>query len=35
VDETALAHDAQEVGFEGGHFSFPESTGRQAPAWQV
>jgi hypothetical protein len=25
VDEAALAHDAQEVGFEGEHFSFPEN----------
>ncbi len=26
VDETALAHRAQEIGFEGGHMFFPEST---------
>ena len=28
VDETALAHDAQEIGLEGGHCSFPKAPGR-------
>jgi len=30
VDETALAHRAQEIGFEGGHCFFPESA---RPLW--
>jgi hypothetical protein len=32
VDETALAHDAQEIGFEGGHCFFLKAPGPNRPA---